>query len=344
MRAIPLKELRELLQGPSFATWWAAYAAAVEAERTAAAHDQQVAGRQRLVDLEAEAAQRHAIDTFSEAGEAEEVAARVAAEAQAHEVRALEQVGRFEEQRFRTSDLWYRLGGAERTLEVKREALAQATGAGAEADRQRQQGEAAIRLAERQVRALQDEYAAEDRKRSRLWDEVESAWERSFERSLLAAEHATRSRRIIREAEQLFRDAEEKRGAARQLRDEVEQAARALAEAARRRAGLLEEARERFGCVAGESFLYWRHPDDQRAAWAVALREDGAGWNIPVKPLEVYTVTRARGVACRAPAREGLPLSVDHGDRRFEDYFLGPRHGARRDGEASPVSLEVEKK
>ncbi len=344
MRAVPLKELRELLQGPPFATWWTAYAAAVEAERAAIAGHQESAGKQRRADLEAEAAQRHAIDTFSEAGEAEEVAARVAAEAQAHEVRALEQVGRFEEQRFRTSDLWYRLGGAERTLEVKREALAQATGAGAEADRQRQQGEAAIRLAERQVRALQDEYAAEDRKRSRLWDEVESAWERSFERSLLAAEHATRSRRIIREAEQLFRDAAEKRGAARQLRDEVEQAARALAEAARRRAGLREEARERFGCVAGESFLYWRHPDDQRAAWAVALREDGAGWNIPVKPLEVYTVNRARGVAFLEPAREGLPLSVDHGDRRFEDYFLGPRRGARRDGEQDPVAPEVEDK
>jgi hypothetical protein len=344
MRAVALKELRELLQGPAFATWWAAYAAAVGAERQAAAAHEQVIGRRRLADLEAEAAQRQAIDTFSEAGEAEEAAARVAAEAQAHEVRALEQVGRFEEQRFRTSDLWYRQGGAERTLEVRREALAQVAGAGPEADRLRQQAEAAVRLAERQLGTLQDEYAAEDRKRTRLWDDVEAAWGRSFERSLLAAEHATRSRRIIRESERLFHDAEEKRVAARQLLDEAEQASRALAEAARRRAGLLEEARERFGCVAGESFLYWRHPDDQRVAWAVALREDGSGWNLPVKPLEVYAVNRARGVAFLEPAREGLPLSVEQGDRRIEDYFLGPRHGARRDEEASPVSPEVEDK
>jgi hypothetical protein len=344
MRAVPLKELRELLQSPPFASWWAAYAAAVEAERAAAAGHEQVAGRQRLVDLEAEAAQRQAIDTFSAAGEAEEAAARVAAEAQAHEVRALEQVGRFEEQRFRTSDLWYRAGGAERTLEVRREALAAVNASGAEADRQRQQAEAAVKVAERQVRALQDEYAAEDRKRSRLWDEVEAAWERSFERSLLAAEHGLRSRRIIRSAEQLFREAEEKRVAARQLREEAEQAARALAEATRRRASLLEEARERFGCVCGESFLYWRHPDDQHAAWAVALREDGSGWNLPVNPLEICTVSRARGVAFLEPAREGLLLSVDHGDRRFEDYFLGPRHGARREGEAIPASPEVERK
>ena len=266
------------------------------------------------------------------------------AEAQGHEVRALEQVGRFEEQRFRTSDLWYRQGGAERTVELRREGLAQATQAPHDADKARTQAEAALRLAERQLHALQDEYAAEDRKRTRLWDEVEAAWERSFERSLLAAEHATRSRRIIREAEQLFHDAEEQRGQARQLREELDQVARGLAEATRRRAGLLEAARERFGCVAGEWFLYWRHPDDQRAAWAVALRDDAASWNLPVKPLEVYTVNRARGVAFLEPAREGLPLSVEQGDRRFEEYFLGPRHGARRDGEAVPVSPEVEEK
>ncbi len=344
MRAVPLRELRELLQGAPFTAWWAEYGAALAGERSARAGNDQVRARLRLADLEAEAAQRVAIDTFSAAGETEEEAARVAAEAQAHEVRALEQVGRFEEQRFRTSDLWYRLGGAERTVEVRREALGRIGKGTPEADKARTQAEAALRLAERQLRTLQDEYAEEDRKRTRLWDEVEAAWERSFERSLLAAEHNTRSRRIIREAERLFHEADDKRGAARQLREEGEQVARALGEATRRRAGLLAAARERFGCVAGESFLYWRHPDDQRAAWAVALREDAAGWNLPVKPLEVYTVNRARGVAFLEPAREGLPLSVDHGDRRFEDYFLGPRRGARRDGEPSSVTPEVEEK
>ncbi len=344
MRAVPLQELRELLQAAPFASWWADYRAALESEHEAAAGHGQVVARQRLADLEAEAAQRLAIDTFSEAGEAEEQAARVSAEAQGHEVRALEQVGRFEEQRFRTSDLWYRLGGAERTVEVRREGVSRAAGAAPDAEKLRLQAESALRLAERQMRTLQDEYTAEDRKRSRLWDEVEAAWERSFERSLLAAEHSTRSRRIIRDAERLFHEAEEQRAAARKLREEAERLARALAEAARRRASLLEDARERFGCVAGESFLYWRHPDDQRAAWAVALREDPTGWNLPVRPLEVYTVNRARGVAFLEPAREGLPLSVDQGDRRFEDYFLGPRRGARHEGEPSRVAPEVEEK
>jgi len=74
----------------------------------------------------------------------------------------------------------------------------------------------------------------------------------------------------------------------------------------------------------------------------VALREEPAGWNLPLEPLEAYAVNRARGVAFLEPAREGLPLSLEQGDRRFEEYFLGPRRGARREGEPAPVKSEVE--
>jgi hypothetical protein len=342
MRAVPLRELRALLTSEPFQSWWVEYGAALGGAHEANARAELLGEQHRLAELEAEAAQRRAIDTFSAAGGAEEEAARIGAEAQAHEIRALEQVGRFEEQRFRTSDLWYRLGGAERQVELRRDALAAQGGAGPEAEKARAQAEAALHQAERQLRSLRDAYAEEDRKRSKLWDEVESAWERSFERSLLAAEHGTRARRIIREAERLFKEADEGRARAKQLREQLDEAERASGEASRRRAGLLDTARERFGCVAGEAFLYWRHPDDPRAAWAVALREDAAGWNLAVKALEVYTVDRTRGVALLEPAREGLPLSVERGDRRFEDYFLGPRQGARREGEAGPVRSEVE--
>jgi GGDEF domain-containing protein len=339
MRAVPLKELRELLQGQAFAAWWADFEAAVSTEREARVRADELGAQHRLAEQESEAAQRQAIDTFSEAGGAEEEAVRVGAEAQAHEVRALEQVGRFEEQRFRASDVWYRLGGVERTVELRREQLAALDHRRPDAEKQRVQAEAALRIAERQLRGLQDEYGEEDRKRTRLWEEVEAVWEKSFERSLLAAEHSSRSRRIIRQAEQLFREADEKRTRSRQLREEAEQVARALAEQVRRRGGLLEAAGDRFGCLPGESFLYWRHPDDPQAAWAAALREDATAFNLPVRPLEVYMVNRARGVSFLEPAREGLPLSVDQGDRRFEDYFLGPRRGGQRAG-AAPEAEE----
>lgn len=343
MRAVSLRELRELLQGQPFLAWWKEYEAASRSEGEARARQEHLAEGLRLGELEAEGGQRRAIDAFSEAGAAEEEAARIAGEAQAHEVRALEQVGRFEEQRFRTSDLWYRLGGAEREVEVRREALAHPKGSGAEAERARVQAEAALQSAEKILRTLRDEYAQEYRKRGELWDQVEAAWERSFERALLASEHTTRARRIMRDSEGLFREADEKRLRVKELRDEAAAAGRAVDEAVRRRAALRDEARARFGCVAGEAFLYWRHPDDQRAAWAVALGADAAGWNVPVRPLEVYLVNRLRGAAFLEAAREGLPVSVDEGDRRFEDYFLGPRQGPRPEGEPRPAKSEVQK-
>jgi hypothetical protein len=344
MRAIRLSALRDLLRDGPFEAWWAEYVAAVSAEREAVARHAACAQALRLAEVTGDAGQREAMDAFSQAGEAEDDAARAAAEAQAHENHALTQVASFEEQRFRTSDLWYRLGAAERAVELRRDELAGASRAdGDKARAQRTQAEAALHLAERQVAALRDEYATEDRKRSQLWDDVEAAWGRSFERALVGAEHVDRARAVRREAERRFREAEEQRLGARLQRDEAAAADRGLAEAVRRRGNLRANAAERFGCSAGEAFLYWRHQDDQRAAWAVALQEDATRWNQPVKALEIFTVGRARGVALLEPAREGLPLSLDHGDRRFDDYFLGPRRTAPREG-AAPAEPEAEER
>ncbi|MGC3996571.1 MAG: hypothetical protein QM767_03170 [Anaeromyxobacter sp.] len=335
MHAVRLSELRELLASPAFHGWWEELVAATAGLREARARHEDLTAQGQLMELRAEVAQRSAIDAFSAAGAAEDEAAHATADAQSQENRALERVGSFEEQRFRTSDLWYRLGGAERTVEVRREALAGLPAPqpspgprGADGEKARATAEAALRAAERQQQALQEEYGQEDRKRARLWDEVEAAWARSFERSLLSAEHAIASRRARRDAERLFKEAEERRGRARQLRAEAEEAGRAVAEAERTRAGLLGAARERFGCVAGDLFLYWRHREDQRAAFAVALGTEPEGGALPVKPLEIYTVGRSRGVAQLEPAREGLALTLEAGDRRFDEYFLGARHAA----------------
>ena len=344
MRAIRLSELRDLLQGGPFTAWWADHAAAVAAEREATARRAERAEAFRLAELAADAAQREAMDCFSLAGEEEDEAARAAAEAQSHENHALARVASFEEQRFRTSDLWYRLGAAERTVEVRREALAAVVGDGEKAKAQRAHAEAALETAERQLRALENDYLAEGRKRDVLWNDVEAAWGRSFERALLGAEHADRARQVRKDAERRFRETEEQRLRVRQLRDAADAAERALAEAVRRRGLLRSTAAERFGCAAGEAFLYWRHQDDQQAAWAVALVEDATRWNLPAKALEVFTVGRVRGVALLEPAREGLPLSLDRGDRRFDDYFLGPRRAAPRDGAVEPAKPEVEER
>jgi len=337
MKPIRLGDLRELLQSSTFSTWWTEHGRAVEAFREARARHEDLASQSETMLFRSELAQRAAVEAFSRAGEVEEEGSRLAAEGQRLENRALELVGHYEEQRFRTSDLWVRLGGAERALEERREAVPRVK-ARKDGARARAQAEAAAAEAERHCKDLRDHYQREDARRARLWEEVEASWGSSFEQSLLAAERSAEARRVRRAAERLFQEAEERRVRAKRLAAEAEAALQARAGAERRRAALLAEAQERFGCARGEAFLYWRHPDDKRAAFAVALADDPDDANIEVKALGIYSVARQRGVAFLEPAREGLAPGAEEGDLRFEEYFLGPRKGVRRDGEGEPPS------
>jgi len=201
-------------------------------------------------------------------------------------------VGRFEEQRFRVSELWYRLGGAERA-----------------------------------ARELREAYEREARRKDRLWEQVERSWARSVEIALLVAEGRLQTRRVQLAAERLFQEAKDRRARAKRLKADLAAALREHDGAARMRAMLLDEARQRFGCATGTSFLYWRRRDDEHSAFAVALADDGEAYNVEVKALGAYLVDRQRGVAFLEPAREGRVVTEEEGDRRFEEWFLGPRAG-----------------
>jgi hypothetical protein len=337
MKSLRLGDLRDLLQGAAFGEWWTEHGRVVAELAEARARHQDLSTQSETMHVRSELAQRAAVEAFTRAGKAEEEGARFAADAQELENRALELVGRYEEQRFRTSDLWVRMGGAERILEVRREGVPAGRGKGKDGAKARAQAEAAVAEAERQWRELQDHYAREDRRRARLWEEVEGAWRASFSMALLAAERTVAARHVRREAERLFQEAEERRVRAKHLAAEAAAAAKARADAEQRRTALLAAARERFGCTSGNRYLYWRHPDDRRSAFAVALVDDPDGANVEVKALAIYTVGRSRGVAFLEPAREGLAPGAEEGDRRFEEYFLGPRKGVRRD-EGEPSS------
>jgi hypothetical protein len=332
MKPVRLGELRELLQDAAFGAWWTEWQRAAAAVRDARARHEDLVAQSELMAHRSELAQRAGVDAFSRAGAAEDEGTRWTAEAQERENRALGLVGEYEEQRFRTSDLWVRLGGAEKNLEDRRAARGKGPRDGG-----RGRSESTLRELERQHQLAGEEYAAADRRRSKLWEEVEAAWAASFERSLLGAEHALVARRIRRDAERLFAEAEDRRSRAKQLAAQSVEAARELREAQARQTALLARAREQLGCVAGEAFLYWRHRDDKRSVFAVALADDPDGANIEVKALGIYLVGRQRGVAFLEPARDGLVATAEEGDRRFEEYFLGPRKGTRRE-EGAPAA------
>jgi hypothetical protein len=186
----------------------------------------------------------------------------------------------------------------------------------------------ALRDAERLREATAAEYDAADGKRRRLWDDAEAAWAVSLERSLLGAEHGVLARRIRREAEKRFAEAEERRLRARQLAGDAATAARELRDAEARLAALRTTARERFGCVAGPTFLYWRHQDDKRSAFAVSLADHPDDGGPAVKALGLYVVGRQRGVADLEVAREGAGSSAEERDRRLDQLLVRRDDGA----------------
>lgn len=342
MDALRLSELRDLLQSPAFAAWWAELVRAGAALRDATARREELVDQAGLMELRAELAARNAAAALSRAGAAEDRASAMSAQSQVLENKALELVAVYEELRFRVSDLWYRLGGAERILEERRE---NAAAAGAAPAPTRPKGKGKLRAAqsrtllqqaERAHGALKEEYESEARRKDRLWAEVEATWGRSFEISLLVAEGRVEAARVRGAAERLFREAEQRRDRARRMREDAARAAAECEEAERRRAEMLASARERFGCVAGREFLYWRQRDDARSGYSVPLSDDAEGHNIELRALGVYAVDRQRGVAFLEPAREGLVATVEDGDRRFEEYFLGARKGRAAGSPAGP--------
>ena len=311
MKARRLVELRSLLSSAAFQSWWGQLQKARRDAEAARLRYDELLSQTTLMEFRAELTQKNAIDTLYRAGELEDQAATLAVQAQELENRSLLAVSDFEEQRYKVSELWYRLGAAEKTLD--------------ECRGQPQKEKAS----ERAFRLLADEYERESARRDGLWDDVEGIWTKAAEANLLVSEHRVRGRKIRKEAEQLFALAEERKLRARELKDEADKASAAWDEQDKAARALLEEAHEHFGCTSGTEFLFFRVKDNQKLAYAVALVEDRDNFNLEVMPLAIYTVDRQRGVAFLEPARFELP-SAEDGDRRFEQYFLSGRKGEVR--------------
>jgi hypothetical protein len=320
MKPKRLAEIRALLSEPDFQGWWdALQRARVELSAREKAYDE-LLSQTTLMEFRAELTQKNAIDTLYRAGACEDAAANMVFEATELENRSFRAVADFEEQRYRASEVWYRLGAAEKLLDERKETHAQ---------QKSKKSETELNTAEKDLRVASAEYEREMGRKNHLWEEVERIWARSAEVSLLVAEQKLRGKRIRKQAEGLFALAEERKMRARELRAEAEGASAAREAAEVRIRTLLQEARERFGCAAGEEFLYFRQKDNQKLAFCIPLVEDGETYNVDVKPLAVYAVDRQRGVAFLEPARADAP-SVEEGDRRFEEYFLKGRKGALR--------------
>jgi hypothetical protein len=315
-----LSEVRALIALPEFQEWWEQLVAARVAAKTAFEQYDELLSQTTLTEFRAELTQKNAIDTLYRAGECEDSAANMLFEATELENRSYAAIGEFEEQRFKVSEIWYRLGAAEKSAEEKRELHVTGKSKRTETD---------VKSSERAHRSAADDYERETAKKNRLWDEVERIWAKSAEVNLLVAEQRGRGKKIRKEAEALFVLAEERKKKAKELRTEADASSAAADRANAKIDGLLEQARERFGCASGSEFLYFRQKDNQKLAFCIPLVEDHDSYNVEVKPLSIYSVERQRGVSFLEPARTAV-TSNEEGDRRFEEYFLTGRKGEVR--------------
>ncbi len=320
MKAVRLAELKALLEGDAYASFWSALLAARRALSEAEAHHEELETQALLTDFRAESAQKEASDVLFAAGEAEDLAQQLEAEEAQLENEGLELVSRFEEQRFIASDAWYRLSASEKSLEESRELVAQAR----PEDVNKHQSEK--RRRETTLGEARATYEREDKKKHGLWEQVELRWARSAETALIVAEKRLEARRIRARAEALFQEAEEKKARAKRLREETRAHETARTQARRSATELLESVGQRFGGVAVGGFLYFRCREEQKAAWAVALIDDAGSFNVEVRAKTVFRVDQLRGVAFLEPAVD-RPGTDAEGDERFEAYFLHGRKG-----------------
>jgi hypothetical protein len=317
-----LNEVMALIAQPDFQRWWAELLKHRAEQEDAQRRYDELLAEAALMEFRAESSQKNAIDTLYRAGECEDAAATMLAEGTELENRSFRAVSDFEEQRYKVSEIWYRLGATEKMAEERREAHGRHPNRKSEAD---------LETSQRALQQAREDYDRETAVRNELWSKVEQIWTQSLEVNLLVSEQRLRGKRIRKQAEGLFALAEEqKRGGAR-LRAEAE-AASARCEAAQ--AAVLHcvrQAGELFACTAGSDFLYFHQRDAQKTALCVSLIEDRESYNLEVTPLSVYLVDRQRGVAFLQPAAADAP-SLEEADRRFEDYFLRGRGGINAPG------------
>ncbi|NOZ85828.1 MAG: hypothetical protein GXP49_06130 [Deltaproteobacteria bacterium] len=308
MKAKWHKEVRELLSSVEFKQWWDELnKTEKDIEGTNQKLEEELA-QVTLLEFRSEFTQKKGIDTLDKANDHEFTAESMQAEASELENKALEAVARFEELRFLVSDLWSKLGAREHQLEVARTS-----------------GEKAkVKSLEREVKLAREEYEREMAKKVRAWDDVERMWGRALEINLVIAENRVRARKVRRQSEQFFQEAERHRRNAIKLKEEAKDTEKKLKELGEKTEGLFLKVSKRLDCIVEKEFLYWQQRENNKLVWAVPLVEDRSSYNIEVTPLEVYQVDRVRGVEFVEPVPERVIPEQD--DTRIDDFFnAGPR-------------------
>jgi hypothetical protein len=305
-----LSEVREIVNSERFRSWFDALGKARMGAREAALRHEELLTAVHLMEFRAELAQKNATDTLYKAGGYEDAASAAQAEATDLENKSLELVGEFEDQRRLCSELWAAMTAAEEQAVASNK----------------------DRTSDTRLKKAREEYERETAKKNRMWEDVESMWSASLEKNLAVVENRAKSRRVRRESEALFANAEKSAKSAHALKGESEMTARDQEKAEEAVRDLMGKARSTFDAIVHEDFLYWPVRENNKMVFVTPLFSDNLSYNIELKACAIYQCSRERGVEFMEPVVETQKARVD---TRLDDFFLRGRPAARKGGGAS---------
>ncbi|HUU00647.1 MAG TPA: hypothetical protein VM425_04305 [Myxococcota bacterium] len=333
MKSFWLREVTAILDKDEFRKWWKSL---VELEQRLTAvrlrYDELLV-QVNLMEFRAEFTQKGAIDALYLAGEYEDTAARLLADAAEIENKSYEAVANFESQRIHVSDLFSQMGAVEHRLlsaeaEMRPRKL-ELQGAGQNGERE--ELERLLRRSEAEVKKLQKDqreaaalYERENSRKMSLWEEVEHMWTRSLDINLGVSERRVKSKHARRESERLFKEAEQHKHKAKTLRSESEETKKKTDEIKLSIEDLRSSARKLFGCLVGEEFLYWPRRENINEVYCVPVNDHAEGFNIELRAKNIYLIHRQRGVEFIEPLPPEDETQADE-DKRIDDFFWSGR-------------------
>ncbi|MBW1806882.1 MAG: hypothetical protein JRJ87_01725 [Deltaproteobacteria bacterium] len=330
MKALWLREVQATLQRKDFLEWWQSLLDLEQKLAAVRSRYDELLAQENLMGFRAEFTQKNAIDALYLAGEYEDNAAQLLAEASEVENKSYEAVANFESQRIRVSDNFSQMGAVEHYfLKLQTEVRSlKATLEGARDQEKREEfarilkkKEADLTKREQELREASGLYERENNKKMSLWEEVEQMWTRSLDINLGVSEKRVKSKRARRESERLFKDAEHHKQKAQALKGEAEEANAKTEELQRLIDDLRSSARRLFGCLLGEEFLYWPRRENINDVFCVPLNDHAEGFNIELRARNIYLINRQRGVEFIEPLPPDGDTRADV-DQRIDKFFF----------------------
>ncbi len=329
MKALRSNELAAILNRDDFRSWWQNLISICDRLDHLRTRHEEMLSQIGLLEFKAESTQKIAIDELYRAGEWQDAAAMLVAQASEIENRSFEAVANFENQRILVGDLSSKIGAMEhRLLELQTEMQELKSVLPEKKIQEKSEDpEKTIKRREIELERLQKEllenqvlFERGSRRKDNLWEEVEQLWGRSLDLILKVSERRVKSKRIRQKAEALFKDAERYRIDVEALRKESEEVLQEKQDVEITLSEAKHSARNDFGCLIGEDFLYWPSRLNNKEVFCIPLRSQSSGYNIELIAKKIYLIERQKGVEFIQPLPQ-IEESEKDDDVRIDSFF-----------------------